>query len=438
MKALRRGLERLLRPIAVRWILFKERHRDGVVWNPIDPSYHQDPYPKYEELRTKAPMHRSELLQGWVITRHKDIDAILRDHRRFSNDPRKGTQPQPVTELNETQSILNLDPPDHTRLRGLVAKAFTPRAVEDLKPRIEEIVDELLDEAEAKANGQPVDIINTLAWPLPATVIAEMLGVPTADREQFKSWSADVARTLEPTITEEEIRQAGASNLKLRDYFEGLIQERRERPREDMISQLIAAEDEGEKLTHDELLVTLQLLLIAGHETTTNLIGNGLLTLLQHPRELAQLRDRGDGIENAVEELIRFDSPVQLDGRTALEDIEWQGETIRKGEQVILLLGAGNRDPDAFPNPNELDLTREQNMHVSFSRGIHHCLGAPLARAEGQITFRRLLDRYPEMSLAEEPTFRDHVVLRGLKSLRVNVASDAAPAEDRVAASAPA
>ncbi len=438
MRIVRRFLIRMLQPLVVRWMLFKERRRDGVVWNPIDPDYHQDPYPIYEELRTQAPMHRSELLKGWVISHHSDVDAILRDHKRFSNDSRKGNERQAIEELSDTPSMLGLDPPDHTRLRALVSKAFTPRAIEELKPRIESIVDELLDDAEAKANGQPIDVIEAVAWPLPATVIAELLGVPIEDREQFKAWSADVARTLEPTISPEEMKLAEASNKKLHQFFEDLINERRADPREDMISQLIIAEDEGEKLTHEELIVTLELLLVAGHETTTNLIGNGLLTLLRHPRELAQLRDSGAGMENAVEELIRYDSPVQLDGRTALEDIEWRGETIKSGEQVILLLGAANRDPEAFPNPNELDLTREQNFHLSFSRGLHHCLGAPLARAEGQITFQRLLDRYPEISLAEEPEFRDHVVLRGLKSLPVNVTSDATTAEDRVAATAPA
>lgn len=441
MKSMRqwfqRAVARLVGPLAIRWILFRERRKQGHVWNPLAADYHQNPYPKYEELRTQSPMHRSELLKGWVLTRHEDIDAILRDHKRFSNDARKGNDSM-IEDINETPSMLGLDPPDHTRLRSLVSKAFTPRAVEELKPRIAEIVDELLDEAEAKANGEPIDVIEALAWPLPATVIAEMLGVPVADRDEFKAWSADVARTLEPTISRDEMRKAESSNKKLRDYFEGLINERRERPREDMISKLILAEDEGEKLTHEELLTTLSLLLIAGHETTSNLIGNGLLTLLQHPRQLAQLRDNPDGMENAVEELIRFDSPVQMDGRTALEDVEWRGQTIKRGEQVIMLLGAANRDPEVFDDPDRLDLTREQNFHVSFSRGMHHCLGAPLARAEGQISFRRLLDRYPEITLAEEPIFRDHVVLRGLRSLRVNISVDAAPAEDRIAATAPA
>ena len=415
-----RRVRRVLRSLIVRWRLTRERVQSGVVWNPLDGRYQQDPYATYATLLARDPVHRSRLLQGWVLSRHADIDAVLRDQKRFSNDPDTASRPPPPARLDATKSLLDLDPPDHTRLRALVSQAFTPRAIERLQPRIEEIVDALLDDLDEAAAP---DVMQVIAWPLPATVIAEMLGVPFADRARFRAWSIAIARTLEPARSAAELQQARAAGEALHAYFEELIAERRAEPRDDLISALIAAEEAGDQLTHDELLVTLRLLLVAGHETTTNLIGNGLLGLLRYPEQLQQLRERPELMNTAIEELLRYDSPVQTDSRIALEDVTIGGATVRKGDQVILLLGAANRDPRAFDEPERLDLARDGVNHLSFARGVHYCLGAELARAEGQIAFRRLLERYPTITLAREPVFRDHVVLRGLRSLHVDVTS---------------
>lgn len=422
--SIRQAVRGAIRPAFIRGVLLKERVKTGVVWNPLDDRYHQQPTETYSLLRGRDPVHYSELIGAWVFSRYEDCDAILRDHRRFSNDSRNATQPanDAAANLNEARSILALDPPDHTRLRALVSQAFTPRSIAAMRPRIEAMVDRMLDEVDARlASGERhVDILEALAVPLPTTVIAEMLGIPPGDLPKFKDWSDRVARTLEPTITAAEIADAQVANEELGAYFEGIIEQRRAEPREDLISDLLRAEEAGDQLSHMELLVSLRLILIAGNETTTNLIGNGLLALLTHPEQMERLRREPELIESAIEELLRFDSPVQTDGRTALEDVRWGEHTIKRGQQVILLLGAANRDPEKFEDAETLDLTRGSKQHLSFGRGIHHCLGAPLARMEGQIAFERLLSRYETMRLAEPPRFKDHIVLRGVRSLMVD------------------
>jgi cytochrome P450 len=406
-------------------MLLKERLKSGTMWNPLSDDYHQRPVETYDQLRERDPLHFSELTNAWVVTRYEDCAAILRDHKRFSSDSRNAQTPanDRAANLNEAHSILMTDPPDHTRMRALVSLAFTPKAIEAWRPRIEVIVDGLLDEIDARMERgeRQIDMLEALAVPLPITVIAEMLGVPATDLPRFKDWSDKVARTLEPTITAEEMKIAEQANVELGGYFEGIIAERRVKPEEDLISQLMGAEDAGDKLSHEELLVTLRLILIAGNETTTNLIGNGLLALLKHPEQLERLRNEPELIEPAIEELLRFDSAVQTDGRTALEDVDWNGQTIRKGQQVILLLGGANHDPAKFEHPEQLDITRGSKQHLSFGRGIHHCLGAPLARMEGQMAFERLLARHETIRLAAEPRFKDHIVLRGVETLPVDL-----------------
>jgi len=403
-------------------MLVREWWQSGVTYNPLSPRVYLNPYPKYAELRAKAPLHWSPLLESWVATRYADVDAILRDQKRFSNDPRqrqrtRAARPTPTVDNPGGQSMLFVDPPEHTRLRALVNKAFTPQAIATLTPRIQAIVQELLDQIPEPSH---FDLIDTLAYPLPVIVMAELLGIPPQDRAQFKYWSDRRARVLEPTITPREIQEANRAARELDEYFRGVIKARRLEPRDDLISRLVATEEAGDKLTLDELLVMLRLLLIAGNETTTNLIGNGMLALLRHPDQLQQLRAHPDLIDTAVEEMLRYDTAVQLDFRTALEDVEIGRQRITKGQGIMLLLGAANHDPDMFHAPEQFDITRREASHLSFGRGVHHCLGAPLARTEARLAFTGLLERFSTIRLlTEHPPFKDNVVLRGLQALPI-------------------
>ena len=407
-----------IRSAIVGAVLLRERWQSGVAYNPLSDRMAQDPYPVYAALRARDPVHRSRLINAWMFSRHADVDAILRDHRHFGNDPREGTlSPRQRAMLPPADefTMLFLDPPDHTRLRALVNKAFTPKTVNALEPHIRSILATLLDDIE---DPGAFDLMQAVAQPLPVIVIAEMLGVPPEDRPQFKVWSAQRARLLEPTIGRRE-REAGAAASKAFDaYFRSIVEARRAEPRDDILSALVQAEDEGERLTERETLNMLRLLLIAGNETTANLIGNGTLALLRNPEQLRRLRDDPSLIPSAVEELIRFDSPVQTDFRRALTDCEVNGFPVRKRDNIVVLLGAANRDPEMFENPDRLDVGRDQRSHLSFGRGIHHCLGAPLARLEGRIVLEMLLERFPEIGLlTDRPRFHRTIVLRGLESL---------------------
>jgi cytochrome P450 len=391
-----------------------------VHFNPMDPEFLADPYPTYHRLRADDPVHHSPL-GFWVLTRYDDVVAALRDPRLAKEAiagfvaARFGA---PVPAMG--QSMLDRDPPDHTRLRGLVSKAFTPRVVEGLRPHIQQIVDGLLDRVEG-AGG--MDLIEEFAYPLPVTVICEMLGVPVADHDRFKGWSLDVARSLDSLLVppDSDVPQRGlAARHALAEYFRALIAERRAAPRPDMLSALIAAEESGDTLSEQELLATCILLLIAGHETTVNLLGNGTLALLRHPSEMRRLRDNPGLIGSAVEELLRYDGPVQRTARIPSEDVTIGGRTIPKGDMVMPFIGAADRDPAHFPDPDRLDIGRTDNRHIAFGWGIHFCLGAPLARIEGQIAIGTLLKRLPKLALATEaPEFRQSLTLRGLKSLPV-------------------
>lgn len=406
------------RSAVIRMLLVRERLESGVSFDLFSPKLHADPYPIYQRMREKSPVHKSRLIKGWVLSKHADVDAVLRDHRAFGKDNRNARDEPSNGDDGDARSMLFLDPPDHTRLRSLVSQAFTPRSIEALRIRIEHIVDELLN---AVSGASEFDAVKALARPLPVTVIAEMLGVPVRDRNQFAVWSNDVARALEPTLNSESMRRVQHSRQELVNYLGPIIEERRREPRDDLISALIAAEEEGDQLTHEELIATLILLLVAGNETTTNLIGNGLLALLRNRDQLERLREEPDLIDSAIEELLRFDSPVQIDGRVVLQDTVIGGKPFKRGQQLILLIGAANHDSDVFPYPERLDLGRDEKSHISFGRGIHHCLGAPLARIEGRVAFRKLLERFPDIRLDGEPEFQDQIVLRGLKSLKVKV-----------------
>ena len=410
-EALRKTTETVLRPLVIRSLLAWERLESGVSYNPTSRDVQRNPYPTYERLRRKDPVHRMRLVDAWAITQHQDIDAMLRDSRRFSNGGREYGYVDYI-------SLLDMDPPDHTRLRSLVVKAFTPRAVAQLAPSIQETCDELLDDVEETTR---FDLIETLAFPLPVIVIAEMLGVPPADRDRFKAWSQDAALSVEPALNPGQVRRVQRAFGNLREYLNGLIERYQRDPQDNMISALVAVEEAGDRLTREELLMTLMLLLVAGHETTRNLIGNGMLALLRNPDQLQRLRDRPELMESAVHELLRYDAPVQLDSRVVQEDLEIGGKRIRKGQRVIGLIGAANRDPEAFASPNRLDLGRGDKTHLSFGRGIHYCLGSPLALLEGRIAFATLLRRFSSIRLAAEPEHLDVVVLRGVRELWLEV-----------------
>ena len=427
----------VIRSTVVNAVLLRERWQSGVSYNPLSSRTAQDPYPVYAALRAKDPVHRSRVLHAWLLTRHADVDAILRDHRHFGNDPRQGSlSPRQLARLPPPDefTMLLLDPPDHTRLRALVSQAFTTRAVQALEPRIRRILGTLLDDID---DPTTFDLMQAVARPLPVIVIAEILGVPPEDRERFRTWAAQRARLLEPLIGPRE-RVAGAAASRAFDaYVRPIIAARRTAPRDDLVSALVRAEDDGGRLTERETLNLLRLLLSAGTETTANLVGNGLLALLRHPEQLQRLRHDPSLIPAAVEELLRFDSPVQADVRYVLADCEVNGCALRKRDTVVLLLGAANRDPDVFADPDRLDVGRSQDAHLSFGRGIHHCLGAPLARLEGRIVLEMLLERFPQMGVrAERPRFRTGLVLRGLHSLPVRCGLSQQAARGRLRLSA--
>ena len=390
-------------------------------FNPMDPEFLADPYPTYHRLRDEDPVHHSPL-DFWVLTRYEDVAVVLRDPR-FIKEPlvsvvaaRFGVTVPPGVGL----SMLDRDPPDHTRLRSLVSKAFTPRVVDGLRPRVQTIVDDLITRAEAVGS---MDLIEEFAYPIPVNVICEMLGVPVEDHERFKGWSLDIARGLDSVwlpLESEIPKRSGAARHAIGDYMRELIAERRASPRGDLLSALITAEEAGDKLSEDELIATCILLLIAGHETTVNLIGNGTLALLRHPEELRRLRETPGLITSAVEELLRYDGPVQRTARITSTEVTIGGRTIAKGEMVMPFIGAADRDPSQFPDPDRLDLGRSDNRHIAFGWGIHFCLGAPLARLEGQIAIDTLVRRLPGLALVDdEPEYRQSLTLRGLKALPV-------------------
>jgi hypothetical protein len=393
---------------------------DEFSFNPMAPEFVADPYPTYHRLRALDPVHRSPL-GFWVLTRYEDVVMALRD-ARFGKEALAELAAQRLgsESVGARLSMLDRDPPDHTRLRALVNKAFTSRVVETLRPRVQQIVDELLDRVE---DAGRMDLIEDFAYPLPVIVICEMLGVPVEDREHFKSWGLDIARGLDALLLPpgSEVQQRGvAARRAITDYFRALIAERRAAPRADLLSALIATEEAGDKLSEDELLATCILLLIAGHETTANLIGNGALALLRHPDQFRRLREEPGLIASAVEELLRYDGPVQRTARVPSEDVSIGGRIIPKGELVMPFIGAADRDPAQFPDPDRLDIARADNRHIAFGWGIHFCLGAPLARVEGQIAVNALVQRFPKLAPATDaPEFRQSLTLRGLTSLPV-------------------
>jgi hypothetical protein len=394
------------------------------LFNPLSPEFIRDPYPHYARMRDTDPVHLN-VHGAYVASRHAEVSLVMRD-KRFGKDYVERTVRRYVPKIMDepifrsmSHWMLQQDPPDHTRLRGLVVKAFTARRVEDMRPRIQEIVDQTIDAVIEKGH---MDLIEDFAFRLPVTIICDMLGIPEEHREVFYKGSRDGGRILDPVpLAPEEIAQANMNNAMAKMYFEQLFEIRRSNPGDDLTTQLVQAEEAGDKLSNEELTANIILLFGAGHETTVNLIGNGLLALHQNPDQLALLKANPSLISNAIEEFLRYDSSVQLTGRVALEDIEdLGGKRIPKGETVLCLLGSANRDPAAYPDrPDQLDIKRPNVRPLSFGGGIHHCLGAQLARIEADIAISTLLRRLPDLRLddSENPEWRPTFVLRGLKRL---------------------
>ena len=394
------------------------------LFNPLSPGFIRNPYPHYQRLRATDPMHVNAH-GAFVASRHAEASLVMRD-KRFGKDyvdrtiRRYGPKilEEPVFR-SMSHWMLQQDPPDHTRLRGLVVKAFTARRVEDMRPRIQQIVDQTIDAVMAQGR---MDLIEDFAFRLPVTIICDMLGIPEEHREVFYKSSRDGGRLLDPVpLTPEEIQQGNAGNMMAQMYFQQLFELRRKTPGDDLITQLLQAEEDGSKLTNEELTANIILLFGAGHETTVNLIGNGLLALHRNPDQLALLKANPSLVTNAIEEFLRYDSSVQMTGRVALEDIEdLGGKKIPKGESVLCLLGSANHDEAIYPDrPDRLDITRPNVRPLSFGGGIHFCLGAQLARIEAEVAISTLLRRLPELKLddAENPQWRPTFVLRGLKEL---------------------
>ena len=395
-------------------------------FQPADPAFIADPYPVFAQLRDRHPVLHDESRNQWLISRHEDVDRLLRDrhlgrtYQHVASDAEFGrTAPRawhaPFHELNDA-GMLDLEPPDHTRLRRLVSRAFTPRTVAGMARRVQAIVDELVDRA---LDAGEFDVIADIAEPLPVTVIAELLGIPPADRHLLRPWSNDFCLMYELDPPEASARRAVAAAEAFGAYLHDLIAERRARPRDDLISGLIAVMDEGDQLTERELAGTCVLLLNAGHEASVNGAGNGWWTLFRHPEALAAWRANPELGATAVDELLRFDTPLPLFERWVLSDIEVAGTTIPRGQEVALLFASANRDPAAFPDADALDLQRPSRGHVAFGAGIHYCLGAPLARLELRTAFTTMLRRMPRLALVEPPEWKPTFVLRGLAALRV-------------------
>ncbi|MFF2326667.1 MULTISPECIES: cytochrome P450 [unclassified Streptomyces] len=397
-------------------------------FDPWSPAFVADPYPAYAALRAGGRVQYFEPSDQWLVPHHADVSALLRDRRlgrtylhRFTHEEFGRTPPpvehEPFHTLNG-QGLLDLEAPDHTRIRRLVSKAFTPRTVEQLVPTVQRLAAALVDSFVEEGGG---DLLTAVAEPLPVAVIAEMLGIPESDRAPLRPWSAAICGMFELNPSDDTARAAVRASLDFSAYLRELIEERRKRPGTDLISALIAAHDEGERLSEQEMISTCVLLLNAGHEATVNTTVNGWWTLLRHPEQLAALRADHGLLPTAIEELMRYDTPLQMFERWVLDDIEIDGTVIPRGSEVALLFGSANRDPARFPAPDTLDLARRENPHVTFGAGIHFCLGAPLARVELAASFGELLRRAPRMRLVAEPEWNPGYVIRGLKELRVEL-----------------
>ena len=398
-----------------------------------NPATNANPFPEFARLRVEDPVHWSPTMKAWIVTRYADVKQVALNNRQISADRltpffrtnpeyQKGSIESLVRYLNHW--MVFRDPPDHTRLRRLFNKAFTPTSVENLRPNIEDIVGHLIDSMQAKAKrGETVDYIADFAYPLPASVIMDLLGVPRADLERVKVWSDDIALFIGTAqVAGNKYLRAESGAKAMSDYFRVLVEDRTARPRDDMVSQLVLARDDRDALSTDEIIGTAILLLFAGHETTTNLIGNGFLYSMKHRGEWERLIANPSLAATAVEEFLRYDGPSGAFARVAAADLEMGGKTIREGQRLFAFMNSANRDPEAFDDAERFDIGRVQNPHLTFGHGIHFCLGAPLARLEAQIAATRLAERLPHIRLSGgDPEWHDSLILRGVKRLPVQL-----------------
>lgn len=394
------------------------------------PEFITNPYTAYSYLRATAPVHWIGNFRNgaWVVTRYADVLAGLHDPRLSSQRSHNLTAALPSGAQSEFETfnrifskwMLFLDPPEHSRIRKLLNKEFTPNMIQRMRPRIQQVVDSLLEDVAVKSE---IEFMTEFANPLPVRVIAEMLGIPAADQREFQIWSDDLASFFgNATSPVEMARRAQDSLISLTEYFRNLLPERRAHKGDDLVSLLLRVEEEGEMLSGEELLAQCTLLLVAGHETTRNLLGNGMLALLQHPDQFAKLKENPELINSAVREFARFDSPVQFSGRAATEDFTWHDQEIKKGQTVILLLASANRDPDKFSEPERLDILRDEGIPLSFGHGTHFCIGAALAHTEAEIAFTTLLERTSDLKLlGNVPAWRSNLSFRGLSRLPISL-----------------
>ncbi len=408
---------------------------DLPTFNPLEPGFTDDPYPQYRRLLAENPLQQGQF-GPWVLFRYDDCVRLLRDPS-LSVEDRSVAGRNPRAELRKevfgddfeagSRSILNIDPPDHTRIRGIVQKVFTPRAIEQLAPRVQELVDRALDDVVARGDGMPgmdMEVIADLAFPLPFQVISDMLGMPEADRDELRDWAHTLTLGLEPVLAQLHFDDIVAASQKMLTHVLEAIEWKREHPADDLLSALIAAEHEGERLTPQELVDQVVLLFVAGHETTVNLIGNGTLALLRNRAQLERWQRDPSIAASAVDELLRYDSPVQFSRRVATRDIEIDDQVIGAGAFMFIALAAANHDPRHWgDDADDLDLTRTgAAQHLAFGSGIHHCLGAALARLEGRIALGSLVARFPRIELATDtPKWNGRLVLRGLDELPVTL-----------------
>lgn len=410
---------------------------EPVLYDPFEPGFHEDPYRQYALLREHDPVHRTAF-GPYVLTRYADVFAVLRDaslsveDRHLDGELRDAVatvladEPERAGRERGSRAILNIDPPDHTRIRRLVAKVFTPRRIEGLRPHVQALVDEALDRV---APSGTMDLIEDLAFPLPFTVISELLGMPEGERDDVRRWSGDLVKILDPVLDPDDVRRAYDASDRLDELLEHTLAWKRAHPGDDLLTALLSVEDDGEVLSTEELRDQVVLLYLAGHETTVNLIGNGVLALLRHPDQLARLQADPSLDAGAVDELLRYDCPVQHSRRITLAELAIGDVTIPAGTLVLTVLGAANRDPEQWgPTADELDLTRPgAGQHVSFGSGSHYCLGASLARLEAQVAIGSLVRRVPDLALAsDELTYNGRLTLRGLAELPLRFTPESA------------